>query len=457
MRSPEDVGTGMAVKCANGLHPSCLASLTLLGLAILASPTVGGSPVLSEEQRVSKPSPVYTPQNDSSPRVAVHGPGGMVVWNFGPGFFGMISSAWVTMNTVESGDDWAQPRLFGLLDSGQGDYIPGRVDVIRDSTGRLWSSLVYAKRPGYGAPEFCIAVFSAAMDSGEAKWIGPQLAAEAVQSQQSGGHLSLDRPALGASAENSNIYLAYVQRELRTQDLEHLAEVWFQAKRDSSWTSPVRLAQSAAEGPRVVGLPGGLVVVMWHDLASSQIVVRRWLDDAAATERPAFDDPIVVSAVAANFSPPPRCEVETSRATSVLCERKPAPTYPALAVDLSRGPRRGWMYAVWCESLSGELEPVRSTIPEQEPNQEPWAAQWLDVGQEVSGTTSRGGEHAGGDGDSFTFELKAGETVQLSGEMTRSGQPQWWWCGQDLRLSQISDDRKSLFGSVGSEGVRNSV
>jgi hypothetical protein len=264
---------------------------------------------------------------------------------------------------------------------------------------------------------------------------------------------SLDHPALASSEETGDLYVAFTSRTVSRDSVGgHGAEVRFVGQVAGVWGEVQTLSGPASERARIIVGTDGAVLVYWHDMASGQVLGRRSIDGGRA-----FGDPIVIGRMSANYSLPPRYLASEYRHNRVYCEVELAPHYAAIAVDRSRGPRRGWMYAVWAEALDGELEPIVSSAGEVEPNDVPSRATRMEYGQSMSGSSIGPDLGGGNDSDTFYLEGRRGETVQITGHVTSASMPgnsPYAYCGAGIQLCQW-DSPASFQGIVANTGFNH--
>jgi hypothetical protein len=268
------------------------------------------------------------------------------------------------------------------------------------------------------------------------EWTGPTEVLDYYQGSTVGTRTDLGLPAAAASEGTGATHVVYVRERNVYLDGVDTATVLITSRIDSVWSAPQEIAGPEAQGPRVVVGPDESVYVVWYDMAAVAVMGRRSTDSGAT-----FGPDIVLAPMVVNLSPPPRYESQESHLTTQVCAGQLAPHFPSLAVDRSQGPRRGWMYAVWAEAVTGTPEPITSVVGEREPNNDPERSQELLYGQEVVGSSS--GSHGGTDIDTYYFQGRAGDTILLSGETSST------W-GQESELHLRGPEGRTLSDQLAS-------
>jgi hypothetical protein len=97
-----------------------------------------------------------------------------------------------------------------------------------------------------------------------------------------------------------------------------------------------------------------------------------------------------------------------------VSDSKSAPNFPALAIDHSNGPTRGWLYLTWADRAEGTPAPATSTVYEQEPNDNNATAQVVPLDCDIIGAVTAS-EYGPYDADVYAFDGSAGETISLDG------------------------------------------
>ncbi len=253
---------------------------------------------------------------------------------------------------------------------------------------------------------YSIALYEGRAEGEDIQWTGPSFPIESFRSPLFTRKYLL--PSVAFDVRNNRLYVAAVRSEYGAGDAYQYDDVWFFHRTDGVWSEPRILSGDSVQGSKIVVDEDGNVLVFWHDLATRQIICRRSTDLGVS-----FGEPIVVSPVEANFTYPPNYHPSYNYASNLYCISLSL-TLPSVAVDTSNGPHRGSLYAVWSESMIGELEPVIGSVAEQEPNDSFETATQVDYGLEFTGA-SRYIEGVGTDADLFCFNGRAGETVYLTG------------------------------------------
>ena len=189
-----------------------------------------------------------------------------------------------------------------------------------------------------------------------------------------------------------------------------------------SWEPPVTLSSAESDVSTVLVGPEGEVYVAWLDYQQGMLVGRKSTDHGLS-----FSPEFGIGAPAENFGAAPKGWVAPP---SIDIRYNPfhtygsffyAPNYPKLAVDLSQGPTRGRLYAVWAERATGTLAPAAQVVSEIEDNGSLSTAHVLAMNTDVHGYLP-GYEDVGvTDFDIFAFDGEAGQLVYLHGDLTGDG------------------------------------
>lgn len=219
-------------------------------------------------------------------------------------------------------------------------------------------------------------------------------------------------PRLVADPVTGRLFESYTLTKDSTVDPgSHDLLIAFQARHDSTWTPPVTLSGRRCHGSRLALGPDQDIVLVWKDMANmNRNMIRgcRSTDGGRSFSAPftigdAFDHYQVGSGYLGGPEPGP----------APPCSSPFVTNYPSLAVDRSRGPRRGTIYVVWTNSIRGSVPPAVGFHAEQEPNNTPATATPVELGEDVSGSCPATDTHT--DIDFFSFEGEAGQTVRVSG------------------------------------------
>lgn len=219
-------------------------------------------------------------------------------------------------------------------------------------------------------------------------------------------------PRLVADPVTGSLYESYTLTKDSTVDPgSHDLLIAFQARHDSIWTPPVTVSGRRCHGARLALGPNQDIVLVWKDMANmNRNMIRgcRSSDGGQSFNAPftvgeAFDHYQVGSGYLGGPEPGP----------APPCSSPFVTNYPSLAVDRSRGPRRGTIYVVWTNSIRGSVPPAVGSHAEQEPNNTPATATPVELGEDISGSCPATDTHT--DIDFFSFEGEAGQTVSVSG------------------------------------------
>jgi hypothetical protein len=209
-----------------------------------------------------------------------------------------------------------------------------------------------------------------------------------------------------------------------------------------TWSTPLVLSGPKSNGTELIAGPDGEVYVFWEDFAAASIVGRKSVDQGMS-----FEPEFVVGPIYNSFFAPPGMTPDGRGNPLYYPDGIFAPTFPAMAVDRSDGPRRGWLYATWAERSNAPALPASRFGVEREPNDSWGSATPIQIGDHVYGETV--GKIGGGEGfdrDVFSFDGVHGDLVRIDSQVQTLGGPVVdnffnWYCGTDTlaltRLGQV--------------------
>jgi hypothetical protein len=401
-------------------------AILLIGSSILldAGETQTAETVIS----VPTPHPPYFREmRDRSSQIAINGRFVAGIWTLQDG-----NNRIATAISADSGTIWSAPTLFDR--QRESDHISSHSDVCVAPDSLATAIVRYSKRTLTAALQNW-GLYDRRLDQAGSTWTGPRFPMEFVSFDADRWTLLFESPAIASEPESGDTYIAFTARYVSRDSIGgHVAEIRYVGQSEGVWGMVQTLSGPASERARIVFGTDGTMLVYWHDMASGHVVGRRSVDGGRT-----FGDPIQVGRMVANYSLPPRYLTNEYQQNQVYCQGLLAPHYAAIAVDRSRGPRRGWMYAVWAEAMEGVPEPVVSSASESEPNDIPADANRIEFGQSMAGS-SVGTDIAGhNDTDTFYLEGRRGETVHLTGQVTFASMPgniPYAYCGSGIRLCQ---------------------
>lgn len=188
----------------------------------------------------------------------------------------------------------------------------------------------------------------------------------------------------------------------------------------ATWTAPVVLSTPYCNGSSMVVAPDGTIFVSWVDYALGQVLLRKSTDHGATFSPAVSVAPILDNlnaksmgwwipyGIGQRFYPFYREAVDLYDS---------APNFPALAVDRSNGPTRGWLYLTWADHAMGTTDPGSGVVVEQEQNDTAASAQLVSLGSDIQGTINTCCDGAVNDADFFQFDGNATESVVLDGDV----------------------------------------
>lgn len=219
-----------------------------------------------------------------------------------------------------------------------------------------------------------------------------------------------------------------------------------------TWSAPTPLSSPDCNGSSLVVGPDGTLYVTWVDYVLGQIVLRRSTDHGAT-----FSPPVAVAAMFDNLSAMPQGYWVPSGANPRnypyyqlgVYSGQAAANFPALAVDRSSGPTRGWLYLVWADHADGAPAPAVTNYGEIEPaNDSPQTAQLVTLDSDIYGSAYANPEGGAFDLDYYAFDGQAGESICLDGS-------NYGYALQHVSLYQLMPDgrwvRLAEVGMPGSE------
>jgi hypothetical protein len=241
-----------------------------------------------------------------------------------------------------------------------------------------------------------IAVVKGTFSAGSFAWQPPVLA-------RIGRDTLPDKPWIAADSSSGNVHLVYTAFERVDRRLTDQIEFQRSTDGGATWSAAIRLSgdeeQGLVQGGRPAVGPAGEVHVSWTTIDTTAvgegrdfIRVRRSLDRGAT-----FEPGASAVRLFSNFG---------SGAPGF--NRGYGFTWPAIAVDRSRGIHRGRVYLAWNESVNFFRDTL-GALPErgeQEPNGDPERATLIQLGETVTGRID-----PAGDADLFAVDGVVGETA----------------------------------------------
>ena len=196
-------------------------------------------------------------------------------------------------------------------------------------------------------------------------------------------------------------------------------QVFFTSLRDSVWNQPIAISNLASQGGRPLAGPDGELYVVWKDVIAARMVLRRSEDGGRS-----FGPEIVIGEVYDNETMVPGNFSSDDALYLPSNDCEPATlNFPSVAIDKSRGPNRGTLYAVWTDRVTGTIDSPLRVVGEAEPNDTREVAMPVQVGVDVVGglpvSESGGSDYV----DFFSFVGEAGQTLWIDGIVTGGGGP----------------------------------
>jgi hypothetical protein len=331
------------------------------------------------------------PQVESQPSVATMGDDVAIVWFRDPGLRTAISR--------DGGITWSYP----IVPRGPAQNIYGRSAVCIDRDGTAFAAALGEDgfAGGYG-----IFIFAESFHDPKWQW---ERRTDAVFMPYADAE-RMDGIRILCDRTRNILYVVYTRRPVRYE-----GRIQFVRSTDAgaSWSEPLELSGSQCNTAQLALGPDGELYVVWEDYAQRAIVGRKSTDQGES-----FDAPFTVGSIYDNLGlGPPGWRHSLSRSQMLphmTCMDFPA--FLGVAVDTSRGPRRGNTYAVWSEHALGTVnpDPVR-VVSEIEPNEHFANATPVQIGDSFGGSMLSADIPPYGDCDRFTFEGTAGTTIEISG------------------------------------------
>jgi flagellar hook capping protein FlgD len=344
----------------------------------------------------------------------------------------------------DGGATWA---YIGQLPGGAGYGCGGSfLTVCCDKLGNFYAADV--TEPA----DYAVSVWRGRFVRGSFSWESPVVATPWLKSA---GYVNpADVPHLSCDRERGFLYLCYTECSEVPYYYELVYTPFFVRSLDggATWSQPIQLGSSVADGARATVGPDGEVYVVWEDFADQQIYLRNSMDFGAT-----FSPPVSVAPVRDNLGQPPPAWLAHN------CARNPlyfdltgvAPNYPSVDVDCSHGPNRGRLYAAWTDYADGTVLPGTGYVVQQKPNGFFSNATPLTIGQSFDHYVPD--VHNYEDNPAvFTFEAQAGTTLWIDtqvfwgyqhlGDPVRLTMP--LYCGPDsTHLTRITRILASQLGA----------
>ncbi|MGH9199467.1 MAG: hypothetical protein ACRD1T_27520, partial [Acidimicrobiia bacterium] len=285
---------------------------------------------------------------ENEPEVAAHGDQLVGVWySYSP-----IRTKWGY--STNGGMSWTLGPDLPYNPGTQG--LVGQPSICVDDEGNFVIATVLGTTSGEA-----LAAYRGTFQGASVVWQGPILATPILDSFH-----PYDAPRLVCDRQRGHCYLAYTRVRIPSTftNFEHTIELVCSLDRGMTWSAPVALSGSLSTSARLAVGPEGELYVAWVDYAVGSVVGRKSLDFGAS-----FGPEFTVGPIHDNWgTTPPGWDQNVVRAHPGTYFSCGAPNAPSLAVDRTLGPRRGALYAVWTDHVTGSLSPSSGTSVGQEPN-----------------------------------------------------------------------------------------
>jgi|GEM_PF-3407422 len=388
-------------------------SFPLLYLLLVAAAPRAGEPIISFGPEAAMPGEIfsygeYRHKLEHSPQVVFDGDRGIAVWHL---VTGGADANWAY--TMNGGATWNRGTQLDGIDPH--DQFHGPPTIVADGDGRFRLVALYFMDSVFRTPDRYIgplAFVPIRLEEDQAT-NGPW---QSIPYQEGTWATQLLRSERLPGSGDVVMTYTYVT----DSPAGHLnTQVFFASLRDSVWNQPIAISNLASQGGRPLAGPDGELYVVWKDVVAAKMVLRR-SDDGGRS----FGPEIVIGDVYDNETKVPGnySSEDALYLPTDYCE--PATlNFPSVAIDKSRGPNRGTLYAVWTDRLTGVIDPATRVVSEVEPNNVSAQATPIDVGVDITGRHVFS-ESGGGDGaDLFAFVGAAGTTIWIDGMVTGGGGP----------------------------------
>lgn len=388
---PRSVMTGFGIVC-------------LLAACDLYLPTVASPYDLGPEVRVSTPSSQF----EKEPSVATFEDKAVAVW---------------ARPVVGRGVGWGYSNDGGLTWTFGGElpftpsleFVDIMPSIAADAAGNFYVAALLDQRNGLST----VAVWRGSFQGEVLTWQPRVHALPLVEEAYT--QLPWDAPRICCDPAG-NVYLTSTRVHGLTVDLFEQT-ICFTRSIDNgaTWSTPLALSSPMCNGARPVVGPDGEVYVIWHDIAQEQILGRRSVDFGQT-----FEAAFVVGDIHENLAAgPPGFEPHSRKHPVYPCMSDFPLTSPSVAVDRSKGARRGTLYVSWAEATSGAVSPGTNLISEQESNNYFASAQQITLGNDVFGSVMGSDfspDHTS-NYDIYSFEATAGTTLWIRMTLTGTSPP----------------------------------
>ena len=239
-----------------------------------------------------------------------------------------------------------------------------------------------------------------------------------------------DIPSIASDPSSGYAYSCFTSKnpsEFLYPFIQYSIQFMRSADGGQSWEPPVTLSSVYCEGSSLALGPDGELYVAWMDYQQGKLVGRKSTDHGT-TFSPEFTiaPPLDNLGAAMKGWAAPVFSPQRLTPWYVVGSSLYAPNYPRIAVDLSTGPTRGHVYAVWAEHAAGGPAPAQSQVSETEDNSSFATANLMPLNTDWTGFVD-GDEFGTFDLDIFAFDGRAGQTIQFWGELLDDGYSQFTW------------------------------
>jgi hypothetical protein len=245
-------------------------------------------------------------------------------------------------------------------------------------------------------------------------WVPPVVATNNEGNMESGDDLM----AVAGDASLGAVYHVFA-RQLR--NYQNTIRFTRSLDNGTTWSVPAVLSSPNCNGSSMVVGADGTLYVTWVDYALGQVLLRKSTDHGATFSPPGavadmFDN---LNAWAAGWRPTVGERFYPYYREGVP-SRVSAPNFPALAIDRSNGPTRGWLYLTWADCAEGTPTLAPTTVYDTEPNNSIAGAQSVPLDCEIGGYSDNCCDATVQDVDYYTFDGVAGETIVFDGTCSSS-------------------------------------
>jgi len=360
--------------------------------------------------------------------VAMVGSQGLAAWNDGQGFYNMSDSqgaAW----TSNGGATWTKIPIPHPPGAQTWYWFSDPVVTVNEKTGTFY----YCGLTQFSSTTNGVAVARGHFSGGVFVW-------DAVVPVRNGPNSSIffDKEWIAADSSSGNVYLSYTVFGTVADTIV------FQRSTDggATWGNPVVMNTTGfgnVSGSRPAVGPAGEVYVAWQEVSITFDYMRyrrsTTLGASFAAQSTAATEYTNYGTGAPGFN------------------RERGITFPGIAVDRSRGPRRGRVSLIWNESLNfyDDTFSITPRLLETETNNNFAKATPFTVGQNLEGSLTRG------DLDVWSFSATQGTTYAFYVDSLKT--TLWYtlrvFCGADTmtRLAFSGDPDSTGPSSGGGHGL----